>query len=166
MKGDPADRYEGDVLEGILLHRRIDAWTDEHEVFARSRGRLGPGFRRFAGILVDMFYDHALARNWEAFASVGLREFSDRVVAELDASRSLQPERMLRFVEYLKATDLLVSYRETEGIDRALSGISRRLRRPNPLDGAVAELERDVAGWESDFLEFFPQLLREVGAGS
>ncbi|NNE43355.1 MAG: DUF479 domain-containing protein, partial [Gemmatimonadetes bacterium] len=80
---------------------------------------------------------------------------------ELEAHRPRLPERMQRFTDFMRASDLLVSYRELEGIDRSLQGISRRIRRANPLADGVTELEREGEKLEADFREFLPDLLRE-----
>lgn len=159
VKGRLEGRYDDAIREGIALHRRIDAYTDGHAVVRESLARFRPPYRRFAGILTDLFYDHALARRWDEFSDRPLRAFADDVYAELAAARHRLPERMQRFTDYLRAADLLVSYRELEGIDRALAGIARRMRRANPLADAVTELEREEEGLTADFARFFPDLL-------
>jgi acyl carrier protein phosphodiesterase len=160
VKGSPRGRYEGEVLEGILLHRRIDAFADAHPLVRRSRRRVAPGRRRYAGILVDLLYDHFLALCWEEFWSEPLPEFARRVYAELERDRALLPARMQRFADFLRRHDLLVSYREVRGIERALGGLARRLRRPNPLGEPLVELREARADFERDFRGFFPELLR------
>lgn len=160
VKGDPRDRWEGALLEGILLHRRVDALTDAHPAFGRSRARIRPELRRWAGILVDVFYDHLLARRWEEYCDRPLRAFADDVYAALRREWDVLPERMTGFATYMIDTDLLVAYREEEGVARALAGLSRRARRAGPLRGAGAELLRERAGLDADFAEIFPDVLR------
>jgi acyl carrier protein phosphodiesterase len=164
VKGRPAPSLPADVLEGIRLHRRVDAFTDSHPAAARSLRRFRPRFRRWGGVLTDIFYDHVLARSWEELGEGSLRGFADRVYAELeDARRTVPlPERMLPFLDYLRATDLLVAYAETEGVDRALQGLSRRVRRRNPLGDGVEELERAAAGFRADFRELWPDVVEEA----
>ncbi len=165
VKGSPETRYEGELLRGIRLHRRIDVLTDGHRLFRRSRARIRNDLRRYSGILVDLFYDHLLARRWEEYSEVPLPAFADRVYSELEAARDELPDRMQRFVSFMIRTDLLVSYRDQEGIGTALTGISRRMRRRNPLAGAGTELTRIENGLGEDFRGFFPDLLREVEGG-
>jgi acyl carrier protein phosphodiesterase len=165
VKGRPGDLYSGALLEGILLHREVDAFTDAHEIFARSRRRIAAPHRRFSGVLVDIFYDHFLARHWSEFSPVPLRAFADDVHARLARRESELPERMRGFVRYMIETDLLVSYRERSGIERALRGMSSRLSRPNPLAGGLAALDAEHAGLERDFFEFFPELRAAFGRG-
>jgi acyl carrier protein phosphodiesterase len=166
-KGRPEDRWSGQLLEGIRLHRRVDALTDDHPAFSASRARLRPELRRWAGVLVDLYWDHVLARAWDDLGEDTLRAFADRVYGELAAARVAGglPGRMPRFVDYLVSTDLLVAYREPAGIARALAGLATRTRRPSPLAGASADLEALRPGLESDFRAFWPDLLATLGAG-
>lgn len=164
VKGRPAVTLPASIREGIRLHRRVDAFTDGHPAVARSVRRFRPAYRRYAGVLADIFFDHVLARRWDELGEGALRGFADRVYGELEEARDGLPERMRRFLDYMRATDLLVAYADVEGVDRALQGLSRRLRRANPLGSGVEELERDGAGFETDFRELFPDLLREAEA--
>ena len=159
VKGRPEDHFDGALLRGIRLHRAVDAFVDEHPAFARSRARVAPERRRFAGILVDMAYDHVLARHWELWGDGALRTFADRVYAELTGAGDVLPERMRTFRRYLIDADLLVAYGTREGIARALAGMSRRMRRANPLAEGIEDIERAQAGLEEDFAEIFPAVL-------
>jgi len=162
VTGDPSGRWDGPILEGIRLHRRVDAFADGHPAFRRSLARLQPPFRRWAGVLVDVYWDHLLARRWDEFCDRELRTFADEVYAALRRDRDALPERMAGFVAYMIETDLLVAYREPAGVARALAGMSRRVRRANPLGVALPELERERVGLDADFCAFFPALLAEV----
>lgn len=164
VKGRPEDRYDGAILRGIRLHRAVDAYVDEHPAFARSRARLGPPLRRFSGILVDVAYDHVLALGWEVLGEGTLRSFADRVYAELDASRSLLPERMHGFVKYMTRSDLLVAYREPAGVARTLEGMSMRMRHANPLAEASGAVSRAVPGLTADLDELWPDVLTAASA--
>jgi len=164
VKGRPSPSLPPEILQGIALHRRVDAFTDDHPATARSLQRFRPRFRRWGGVLTDIFYDHVLARAWDELGEGTLRGFADRVYGELeDARRAVPlPERMQRFLDYMRAADLLVAYAETEGVDRALQGLTRRVRRQNPLGEGVEELERAAPGFEADFRELLPDLLQEA----
>jgi acyl carrier protein phosphodiesterase len=167
VKGDPAaGPLPDEILEGIRLHRRVDAFTDAHPATARSLLRFRPRFRRWGGVLTDIFYDHVLALRWDELGEGTLRGFADRVYGELERARHAVPlpERMQRFLDYMRAADLLAAYAEVEGVDRALQGLARRVRRPNPLGEGVEELERAAPGFEADFRELLPDLLREAQA--
>jgi acyl carrier protein phosphodiesterase len=158
-----------EFIEGVRFHRIVDSFTDDHAVVSRSKARLPPPYRRYAGILVDVYFDHVLARRWPELAAVTLEEFAASVAHEIEAHRAEFPERARPFLEFFLRTHLLLSYRERGGIERALQGMSRRMKHPNPLATAMGELEAHSAALEVDFLEFFPEAMamaKRIGGGS
>lgn len=158
------ERVSVGVLQGIQLHQQVDLFTDRHELFARSRARLPRELRRYAGIVIDIFYDHLLARNWELFHVVPLERFAQSRYRILESHRDLMTDRMRLMLPSMTMQDWLTSYRTLEGIERSLGGVSRRLRRANPIAEAAAVLRDERAGFEEDFLEFFPQLTAHLAA--
>lgn len=170
---DPADRLGamlGDFVKGPLpaglppalaagvsLHRRIDGYADAHEAFNRSRSRVSPARRRYAGIMVDMFYDHFLALHWHRFADGPLEDFSAGIYGLMEDNTPLLSDRLKDILGYMKRDDWLVSYRSPASIGLALDRMSRhRLKRENTLLGAVEELQSGYAGFEQDFHAFLP----------
>jgi acyl carrier protein phosphodiesterase len=153
---DPALRPK--VRAGIALHRAIDAYTDAHEEIAAMRARFAPPFRRYAGILIDVWFDHLLARQWPRYGEGELDDFSERVRALLDANADVVPERMRRFVAYLHRHDLPAAYRHTSVIGDVLRGMSERLIRANPLDEALPVLVAKHGALQQCFDVFFPDL--------
>ena len=160
VKGELRNQYDAETLAGIRLHRAIDSFTDAHPLVIRSRRRLRPPFRRYSGILVDLFYDHFLARNWSEYADESLPAFADRVHGLLAARRSEIPERMRRFAEYLVRENLFTAYRSRAGIDRALAGVAGKLTRANPLARGGEELRREYDALADDFRRYFPEVLQ------
>lgn len=146
------------VREGVWLHRRIDGFTDQHALVLRSKQRISPLRRRYAGILVDMYYDHLLARHWSNFHAEPLAEYSAAMYRHLLSQRALMPEHARRVIERMAEYDWLSSYAELDNLHRAVDNLARRLTRENSLPGGVAELEADYAGFESDFLAFMPSV--------
>ncbi|TVP88617.1 MAG: DUF479 domain-containing protein [Pseudomonadaceae bacterium] len=144
------------VREGVWLHRRIDVFTDQHPLVMRSKQRISPLRRRYAGILVDMYYDHLLARHWARFHSEPLADYSAGMYRHLLSQRALMPEHARRVIERMAEHDWLSSYAQLDNLHRAVDNLARRLTRENALPGGVAELEADYAGFESDFLAFMP----------
>lgn len=159
VKGELRDQYDAATMAGVRLHRQIDAFTDAHRIVARSRRRLRPPYRRYSGILVDMFYDHFLARNWCEYAQDPLPRFAARVYSLLARRREELPLNMHRFADYLVREDLFAAYRSRDGLARALAGVSGKLKRENPLARGAEELERDYEGFGEDFKAFFPEVL-------
>jgi len=147
---------------GIQRHRQIDAYTDAHPIFRRSIQRLGPPFRRFGGILIDIYYDHFLARDWATFADTKLPDFAAEFYASFDTHWTDIPADARPRLQAMRAHNLLCSYREMDGISKVLTCIGGRLRRPFDLAASISILERDYDTFRTDFHEFFPQLRGQI----
>jgi acyl carrier protein phosphodiesterase len=153
------ERLPPRVRQGVELHQQVDRFTDTHPVFAVSRRRLGPRFRLYSGVLVDVFYDHFLARNWARYhPGRPLDEFSRDVYATLERHESALTGRFLRVFPSMRDHDWLASYARLDSVDRALAGISRRLTRANPLEQGGEALRLHYSEVEDDFHAFFPDL--------
>lgn len=162
VKGALGDRYTPTMRAGILLHRAIDRYTDAHPTVRASCALISPARRRFAAILVDVFYDHFLARHWHRYADLPLEAFTQQVYATLLPHTASYPERLQRILPRMAADDWLASYAEIESVDAALHGIARRFQRyPRAivLNDGVQELLLNYAALEQQFLDFFPELL-------
>ncbi|WP_271409036.1 acyl carrier protein phosphodiesterase [Pseudomonas sp. Q1-7] len=157
VKGPLDGRWPADVEAAIRLHRRIDAFTDRHPLVAQAKSRFPVERRRFSGILLDVFFDHCLARDWSVYASEPLDAFTRHVYQVLDAEPHL-PGRLALIAPRMAAQDWLGSYREFETLERVIAGMARRLSRPEALDGAMSELEGLYAALHTDFRAFYPQL--------
>lgn len=152
------------VRLGVALHRAVDVYTDSHAEVAAARARFEPPYRRYAGILLDIWFDHLLARDWATYGIGTLHDFSGRVRELLVRRDAELPEAMRGFVRYLLAHDLPERYREPAMIGEVLRGMSTRLSRANPLAEALPILQRDAAALERHFAAFFPQLLDHARA--
>ena len=159
VKGRVGDDFKPSVREGILLHRKVDSFTDAHPFIRQSKARISPGFRRYAGILVDIFYDHFLATRWHQWSDVSLDEFAGEIYGMLRERQDTFPESMQRSMRYMVSRRLLQSYREIGGVHDALRGIETRLKRPSRLGESVRELEQNYTALRSDFEQFFPLLV-------
>lgn len=148
---------------GIERHRQIDLFTDSHPAFRRSVSRFSLPLRRFGGILVDVIYDHCLARRWSAHSEVALTEFTARVYASLDSIWADIPVQARPGLAHMRLEDWLGSYRELSGIARALERISRRMKRPFDSSAAMAVFEQQHEAFDQDFHVFFPELKLHLG---
>jgi acyl carrier protein phosphodiesterase len=160
VKGPLVDAYPPGILRGIALHRRIDVFTDSHPVVLRSKQRVSGQRRRFAGIMVDMFYDHFLARDWDDFYDEPLDDFTCRAYRLLAEHAEVLPERLRRIVPAMAHTDWLGSYARVESIRTALDRMARRLKHENTLPGSADELEGRYPEFEQDFRAFLPEVRR------
>ena len=141
------------LLAGIRMHRGIDAYTDRHPVWRRSRARVAP--RRVAGVIVDVAYDHFLARHFARFCDVPLEEFAARTYGILLDHRSLLPPRLRAILPRLAAEDWFTSYRWLEGVERTFARLARRV---GALADGAGQIRACYRPLEVDFLEFYPQL--------
>lgn len=147
---------------GILRHHQIDSYTDSHPVVRRSIGRFSPTYRRFAGVLTDIFYDHYLARHWASFSEVPLEHFAQEVYASFEHHRLDLPSRTYVGLQHMKAQNWLVTYRDIKGVQLTLKRVDSRLRRSHNLEASISELEDNYEELEADFIEFFPALITHV----
>jgi acyl carrier protein phosphodiesterase len=155
--------YPPDVQRGIRLHRAIDRYTDGHVLVRAGRGLISPARRRYAGIMLDVFYDHFLACHWQRYSGTPLHVFTCATYAALLPRCAEFPVRLQTILPRMAADDWLASYRELWAVEAALNGIARRFKRANTLGGGVDELVDNYAALEAHFLAFFPQLERYVG---
>ncbi|BDA14299.1 ACP phosphodiesterase [Aeromonas caviae] len=152
-----ADRFD----EGIWLHRKIDAFTDAHPAHRAAVASFAPPWRRFGGIVVDMLYDHWLSQHWQRFSAAPLPRFLAQSYGQLLLDHHSLPQGLPMALRRMAEQDWLASYQYREGVEAALNGIGRRLRRPVPLGEALHAL--DQARWteaEHAFLHFYPELMR------
>lgn len=157
IKGTLPGRLPLPIAAGVVLHRRIDGFADAHPAFRRSCARVGLLRRRYAGVMVDMFYDHFLANHWARFSDEPLDAFAAASYRLLSEHDHLLSDGHRETAAAMRTHDWLTSYRSAETIGYALDRMSQRLRRqPNALPGALEELRGAYAQFEGDFFEFFP----------
>ena len=168
VKGPLSESYSPTILGAIRLHRSIDTFTDAHTMVRQSKARVPPVRRRYAGIMVDMFYDHFLAQHWNDYTDEPLDDFVCRVYATLRTRHDELPPRLQRIAPNMIEFDWLGSYREFDAIAQALDRVGTRLRRGNGLLGSGADLVHGYTAFEQDFREFFPDAIdfvRRTSAG-
>ena len=158
-RGAPDPAWRTAVRTGVALHRKIDSYTDGHPVVVRLRDCFEPPFRRYAGILLDIYFDHALARRWSAYSSEPIDAVSARALNLVDENRDWLPPDLLRFAGYMRANGLFGAYARREMIEAVLIGVSRRLRHANPLAEASPAVWANVESLDVGFEEFFPELV-------
>lgn len=166
VKGSAKNSYSPIIQRNIELHRRIDSFTDAHPIVRASKTVFAPERRRYAGVMLDIFFDHYLAKHWNSFSEVALAQFSTNVYAALEQHYEILPERLQRMLPFMRAEDWLKSYARVEWIDLTLQRMARRLRRGEMLAGGGEELHRNYERFEADFLTFFPELIRYSTRGS
>ncbi len=167
VRGPQRAAMSADFVRGAVCHKAIDAFTDAHPVVKRSRTRVGSEHRRFSGVLIDVFYDYFLARNWERYSPIALDAYTGAFYASAQAHVAAMPPVARTMLERIIRHDLLGSYARVEGVERALRRISTylesRWHKPFTLDQGVRDLLAHETELAADFREFFPALQAHVG---
>jgi acyl carrier protein phosphodiesterase len=159
VRGKQILQFSQGIQQGILLHREIDAFTDVNEVVAETKNRLRPEYGKYAPVIADMFYDHFLAANFEAFSQQPLRPFTHEKYSVLQQHWPILPERVKHFLPHMMQHNWLLSYAELPGINQALTGLSRRTTFVSGMETAARELEKNYELYAAEFSLFFPELI-------
>jgi len=152
--------FEGDIKKGIILHREIDAFTDNHNVSRNSMRKFEPKHHIYSGIIVDIVYDHFLAKNWEKYSTQTLEDFADEAYSIFEENFDIFPETMKKFVPRMTLQNWLVSYRRKDTISLVLERTSKKLKHKNTIAQSFDEFEENYIELEQDFLIFFPELIQ------
>ena len=149
------------IASGVALHRAIDSFAEQHDAFINSRRRISTTRRRVAGVLVDLFYDHLLARDWAQHASTPLAPYTDQIYAALQRASTCLPPVAREVVGKMQAGNWLLSYRHLAAVGLAIDRMSiYRIKRANPLAGGIEEFVADAEGFANDFAAFLPDARR------
>ncbi|MBL7950764.1 MAG: DUF479 domain-containing protein [Flavobacteriales bacterium] len=164
VKGRDLSRYPEGVQQGIRLHRAIDSFTDSHPIQQRGRERAHAHAGRYASVVMDLFYDHLLARNWERWRTDPLPAFARGMYGLLQKNQERMPDRTQQMLPYMIQGDWLVSYASLAGIGRALDGLSRRVPEGGVMRGAERVLEEHIELYTEEFNTFLPSIIEHTAA--
>lgn len=162
VKGRTFYKYPEGIRRGILLHRKIDAYTDGHPMVKQGTGRLRHAHGKYSGVVIDMFYDHFLAANWAQFSDVVLQEFTSSAYVLLMRNFFKLPLRTRFMLPSILKNDWLASYRDLNFLARAFRGLSYRTPYKSNLWNAVSDLTQNYHLFESEFKTFFPDMVEYV----
>jgi acyl carrier protein phosphodiesterase len=153
-------QYSEGVIKGMALHREIDFFTDNHPIVRQSIDRLQPKYHKFSGIVIDMFYDHVLAKNFHQYSAISLGDYAQNFYELLEKRKAEIPEPMERMVKSMVSRNWFLGYKSYEGIEWALTGISKRLSFESGIENATEELRTDYDLYEAEFQLFFPEIIK------
>lgn len=159
VKGNRIELYSDEIKSAIRFHRTIDQFTDSHAVVQETLKHLRPEFRKYSGVVLDMYYDHFLAANWNKWSSESLTDFTRRMFRTLNSRFSILPQRSQYILPYMIAENWLLNYKNFDGLNRALSGISSRTKFYSNLENATNHLKGNYTTYEDSFNQFFPDLI-------
>ena len=158
IRGKHFESYPLEIQKGIILHRAIDTFTDAHPIFRQSTKRLHQHYHHYAGVIVDIFYDHFLAKNWSIYSDEKLEEFVERFYQSLRDNNSVLSERTIKIMPILFKENWLVSYQTISGIDHILTQMDSRTKNQSNMRFATVELQEYYNDFEKEFTAFFEEL--------
>lgn len=167
VKGPLKGERKKSIEQGIFLHRKIDIYTDTHCLLKQAHQLFDPCYRRYAGIMTDVVFDHFLNQHWQKFHQQALSVFSQQVFQLITTSDDLTPPAKYQ-ADNLARYDVFTNYQYWQTVDTVLKRVGQRLSRENPLATAAQAMKPHYHTLEDIFLAFYPQLqtyVRELRAG-
>lgn len=158
VKGKSYLKYSKNIQDGIILHRQIDWFTDTDITVKKSKRRLHKRYGHYKGIIIDIFYDHFLAKNWMNYSSIPLKDFTQDFYKVLNDEFEILPERVQFFIPYMLKNDWLTNYASFEGIEKVLIGMNKRTQEKSQMHLAIHDLKENYSDFEKDFTIFFEKL--------
>ncbi|MFV8373307.1 ACP phosphodiesterase [Flavobacterium sp. LB2P74] len=159
IRGKHFESYPFEIQKGIILHRAIDTFTDAHPIFRQSTKKLHKNYHHYAGVIVDVFYDHFLAKNWTKYSDENLEDFVERFYQSLHYNYEMLSERTKGLMPIMIKENWLVSYQTVEGIEHILTQMDQRTKNESKMRFATNELSEFYTEFEKEFTEFFQELI-------
>ncbi|RRO24097.1 acyl carrier protein phosphodiesterase [Flavobacteriaceae bacterium 14752] len=159
--GSQYQNYSPNIQKGILLHRAIDTYTDAHPIFRQSKKRLFSDFRHYSSVIVDMFYDHFLAKNFDDYSTVSLTHFADSFYNALEKRDKSLPKKVNQILPVMKNYNWLVSYKNIDDLRDILNQMNHKTKFNTQLDDSVDLLIDHYGTFEKEFTQFFAAIKNE-----
>ena len=150
--------YPIKVCDGILLHRFIDDFMDTHALTKVGKKRIWENYGHYSGVVMDMYYDHFLAINWDTYSDIPLKQYAQQIYARMEAHWHLLPEETKHIMDHMIAHDWLANYVDLASMERAFKGLSRRTKFISNMENAVADLYLHFDDFEEEFSQFFAEI--------
>ncbi|PKB44466.1 acyl carrier protein phosphodiesterase [Cellulophaga sp. RHA19] len=158
IRGNKFKHLPKNIQKGITLHRHIDTFTDAHKTVRKSTKKLHENYGHYSGVIVDIFYDHFLAKNWSTYSNTPLAEFVDNFYDLLEDNYLILPENTKRMMPYMIADNWILSYASLTGISKVLDGMNRRTKNKSKMNFAIVDLKEHYEEFEKEFTSFFEEL--------
>jgi acyl carrier protein phosphodiesterase len=159
IRGNKISHLPTRVQKGVLLHREIDTYTDSHEIPKISSKRLHKNYSHYSRVIVDIFYDHFLAKNWKTYSTTPLKAYVENFYDLLEDNYTILPHGVQRMMPYMITDNWIYNYAKMEGIGRVLNGMNRRTQNKSKMNFAILDLEEHYADFEKEFTSFFEELI-------
>ncbi|TYP97009.1 acyl carrier protein phosphodiesterase [Tenacibaculum adriaticum] len=158
VRGNKFKHYSEEIQQGIILHRQIDTFTDTHKIVRKSKRRLHERYGHYDGVIIDIFYDYFLAKNWGNYSQIPLDIYAQAVYRLLTNNKEILPKKTLEFLPYMIKYDLLYNYQFLDSIQQVLNGMNRRTQGKSQMHLALEDLQLYNKELETDFSNFFKEL--------
>lgn len=158
IKGNRFSHLNSEIQKGIRLHREIDTFTDSHVITKKSKRRLHKRYGLYAGIIIDIFYDHYLAKNWKSYSEIPLDVYVEFIYELLEKNKEILPQKTIEMIPYMVQYNWLYNYQYKDGIERVLNGMNRRTNNNGQLNLAIEDLYQFDQDFEKDFEMFFKDI--------
>lgn len=155
IRGKQFENFPLDIQKGIILHRAIDTYTDAHPIFRQSTKRLHENYHHYAGVIVDVFYDHFLAKNWSSYSNEKLENYVANFYKSLEKNIDVLSDKTKNFMPYMIQHNWLVSYQTVEGITKILTQMDSRTNNQSKMRLSNTELIKFYSEFENEFTLFF-----------
>jgi acyl carrier protein phosphodiesterase len=159
VKGNEYKKFPEDIQKGILLHRSIDYYTDNHPVVRSSKNRFIEHYHKYAGIIIDVCYDHYLAKDWDTFSSIPLYEFNNSMKNSLLEYIHCFPADLQDFIPKFMNFGWMDLYASVDGIEKVLRGMVKHTSLPDKTDEAIRIFKDNYSDFRMEFYDYFPQLI-------
>lgn len=158
IRGHKYEEYPTEIRKGILLHRAIDSFTDTHPIYRQSKHRLHEKYGHYSGVIMDIFYDHFLAKNWCDYHNEKLEDYADNFYTLLKNNYDVLTERTKGMIPYMIGRNWLVSYASIEGLEMILFQMDHRTKNRVAMHESIIELQQFYTEFETEFQIFFEAL--------
>jgi len=162
VKGRLNDSYSPEIIKGIRTHRRVDYFTDTHEIVKKTKKLISDERSKYSGVLVDIFFDHFLTLNWDKFSDTDFDIFIEKSYEIILKFQDIYPQKGKILIPRIVQMDWLRKYGDYEGLSLVFDRMYERVKRENPLRGSESELRDNYSEMEENFNLFFPDLIRYV----
>jgi len=162
VKGNQFHLYEDKIQQGIKIHREIDFFTDNHAIIKQGKKRLVKDYRHYAGVIMDIYCDHFLAKNWDQYAEETLEDFSSRSYQILNQHLGILPPNCQYLLSYMEAGNWLYNYQFMKGVQFALSGMASRTSFESGMEKAVQNLNDHYEEFGQEFRSFFADIIEHI----
>lgn len=159
IRGNKFKHFPNRIQKGILLHREIDTFTDAHPIAKQSSKRLHKNYHHYSRVIVDIYYDHFLAKNWSNYSNTPLTDYVENFYDLLGDNYHILPIATKRMMPYMISDNWLLSYSNLEGIERVLNGMNRRTKNKSKMNFAIIDLQDHYIEFENEFTTFFEELI-------